>query len=585
MVSLADIIGIISSVGTSYIGIGAVIVIGVILFFLIRGGYVRRRAEEGTWKARRMVSREGFGYFSRGIRNFISRQKGNRSEADVIDSKEASRASQEKSKGDPSGAGVIEAAAQDAEAVSSEMAAGVATSAVIGRTLEVEASLKEIIRAVLDFGYKIEGNILLQEKGSSYLESLENEVGKMFNFDRIDVSTSAYLSRFTIMLNSFLQKSLQQIMENEQMRGFLVTTMKGALDVMKKSIRDAIYELNRLRRSERKTKKRIGKELKYLQKSLNGKIKELKALNKKGAEQSIVQSLESEIKMRQTQINNVRMLIQRLKATFKFMKKEIAQMKRLLRYVLANEKSLERYDSMLENRDVEVNKKLKELKENVSSIGAIQKFERANPHQYALVLSSNLKAYFNNYKGIIEIDIAFDKTVKEVGLKNIVIGQQMDAYDKLMNALIDSEKAVDAGISAVTQLLEGILGSTSRDDIQKISDELVDETKVLDYEQKINAYMSGMAQTLQRKSAQINNETNKVLLRDQELFGRIRAEEVANSEHIGKVMLTAESRKIAINNEYIPKAVKFGEALEKRDADAAAAYNQGMRAAQLVQAA
>ena len=63
------------------------------------------------------------------------------------------------------------------------------------------------------------------------------------------------------------------------------------------------------------------------------------------------------------------------------------------------------------------------------------------------MLSSRLKIYFEMYSRILEEDIGFDNTVKDITIKNFVISQQMEAFQQLATALTQSEEAVESGFA------------------------------------------------------------------------------------------------------------------------------------------
>src|SRR3989338_8228519 len=203
--------------------------------------------------------------------------------------------------------------------------------------------------------------------------------------------------------------------------------MENAVSIMKTSISGARVELNKLRREERKTRKHFKKELNSLKASLKAKVKELHSLNRsKNADSRIITSLRREIDLRSQQMNSANTINNQLESTYSFMKSEIRQMKRLLMHVLANEKNIKSYGRLLEDRKKQINKRFKSLKEEMSLIEKVaEEFKITNPHEVALVLSSRLKDYFKVYSEILEEDLSFDNTVKDITIKNFVISQHM----------------------------------------------------------------------------------------------------------------------------------------------------------------
>ena len=261
-------------------------------------------------------------------------------------------------------------------------------------------------------------------------------------------------------------------------------------------------------------------------------------------------------------------------------------MKKLLKYVLKNERDIKSYDKSLESRKKEINKRFKDLREVVSLIEKVaEKFKIANPHEVALVLSTQLKNYFKIYSRILEEDLSFDNTVKDITIKNFVISQQMDAFQQLTTALTQSEEAIESGVQALTELIGGIVGEASKTNVAGVVQILQKARKILDYEQGIEAFMKNLAQTLKNKSRQVNADIQLIIEEDKKLLTQIKAEEESNSSHLGSVMATAVQRKIEINQKYMTQANAFGQQLEQRNAIAANAYKQAIRTESIAAAA
>ena len=291
-------------------------------------------------------------------------------------------------------------------------------------------------------------------------------------------------------------------------------------------------------------------------------------------------------------MENAKIIIKQLLATYSFIKSEIRQMKRLLNYVIANERDIKKYEELLYYRNRQIDGNFKILNAAVSSIEKIAQHEIENPHKVAAYLSSGLKNYFEVYSRILEDDLKFDSTVKEITVKNFVISQQMQAFQKLARAFTQSKEALKSGVEALTELAKGVVGEESKSNVDEIVSKLQGARKILDYEQSIESYMESLAQTLQSKSSQLNAFIQQIIEEDKKLIEKIRLEEESNSSHLGSVIGTAvwkkiqiDKKKIKIDQKYMAQAQAYGNDLQKRNRIAANSYRQAMSAESLAAAA
>ena len=578
--AITDFLGNLSS--SNYLAIGGS-VIGIVVIIIIVISFRRRRAEWGSYSERALEREEGLGALARAERGVERAEEAAQKQEKALESAESVEGGKSK---DESTKKADEAVKEGAEASEHEEAAEEATAAVEGRGMGIEAAIKKITRAIIEYAYKKKNNVLTEEQEALVLDDILKKIRNTVNYNVIDERINNYLRQFLDQLVSAFQHDIETEEKKEELIGNLVKEMENAVSIMKTSINGARIELNKLRREERKTRKHFKKELSDLRASLKAKVKELRKLNSRNADPGVVASLRSEIDLRSQQLANAKNVNKQLEATYDFMKSEIRQMKKLLKYVLKNERDIKSYDKSLESRKKEINKRFKDLREVVSLIEKVaEKFKIANPHEVALVLSTQLKNYFKIYSRILEEDLSFDNTVKDITIKNFVISQQMDAFQQLTTALTQSEEAIESGVQALTELIGGIVGEASKTNVAGVVQILQKARKILDYEQGIEAFMKNLAQTLKNKSRQVNADIQLIIEEDKKLLTQIKAEEESTSSHLGSVMATAVQRKIEINQKYMTQANAFGQQLEQRNAIAANAYKQAIRTESIAAAA
>ena len=557
----------------SYIAGSAVV---IFIFIEVAIAFRNRRADVGSYAERSLEREEGLGYIARALRYIKNSADTVGKHEELLERSERVEENKDENLKNKSAFEAVEAVQKGAEASEGEERAEAAAAAMEGRIVGIEASVKKIVKAIIEYTYKKKSNILSEEQESLVLDNILKSIRNTVKYNVIDRRINEYLKQFLGRLVSDIKQDVETEQQKNKLMENLAKELGKGVKVMKGSVRDARIELRKLRKSERKTRKSFQKEFSDLKASLKAKVKELSKLRKtKGADTKVIGSLETEISLYSQQFSDAKKIHNQLKAAYAFMKKEMKEMKNLLNYVVANEKEIKKYEKILEEREKQVNKRFKSLEEGSSSIeNASSKFKTANPHEAALALSSSLKLYFQTYSKILEDDLGFDNAVKGIIIKNFVISQQIGAFQQLAAALTQSEEAVESGVEALTELIKGIADEASKTNISGIVQTLKNAAKILDYEKGIEAYMKNLAQTLENKSRQLSADIQKIIDEDKKLLAKIKAEEDGNASYLGSLMVASVKRKIEINRKYFTEARNFGQQLEQSNGKVANAYQQ-----------
>ncbi|MBI4452313.1 hypothetical protein HY637_02710 [Candidatus Woesearchaeota archaeon] len=478
-----------------------------------------------------------------------------------------------------------QAVEQGAKAAELEAKAEEDTTAVEGRVLGIEASLKEILRAIIEYAHRKGNNVVGQERQAKVLEEVLRKIENIVSHPDIDSTILPYLEEFLQQLTAAFSQDAALEKDKEKAISELVRKARQPVRVMKRSISGAKRKLRKLRSARRKTQRSFKKEFSKEIFSLNAKRKELKLLKRtKDADPSIIASLEAETSLMKQQMGEMQQIYRQLRIASAFVRKGSRQMKSLLQYVIRNEKDLARFEKALEERKKQIKNRSRKLEDAVGNMSRLIGFEGRDPHKLVLDLSREMRLYFGAYVEILNNDIEFDNIVKSITAKEFVISQQMEAFQQIAIAVTESEKAVENGIGAITELVKAITGEGSKRNIDYIAQQLRNAMKILDYQKGIEAFMKRLAWTMKVKSRQVNAQMQEIINEDAKLLAQVQAEEQSNSEYLASLIATAVRQKINVEKTYMKPAVAFGQELEKANNKVANAYNAGVRIEQMAAA-
>ncbi len=471
----------------------------------------------------------------------------------------------------------VEAGAQASE---HEEAAEKTTAAIEGRGIGIEAATKKILMAVIEYTSKKRNNILNERQEAIVLDGMAKKINKTANLNVIDSSMNLYLREFFKSLASAFRLDMDIEQKKGELLEKLVNEMENAIGVMKTSISGARTEVGKLRNEERKTRKNFRRELKDFEASLNVKSRQIDEMGKrKDTNPVLTVNLIKERDMRWKQLRGAKSLNGQLEDTYAFIKKDMKKIRRLLNNVLSGEKNIKKYEGTLSNRKRQIDKRFEALKKASNEIEKIAEKEIDNPRKTILEISSDIMSYFKAYGKILEDDLSFDCTVKEIVTKNLEVSHQMEAFQQLANGLTQSEKNIEYGIGALTKLLSEIAPETSQENIAHVVQTLKQSAKILNYEQGIEAFMKSLAQNIKNKSLQLGTTIQLIIDEDKKLLAQIKAEEESNSSHLGNMIAVAMRRMINLDKKYAEQSNAFANQLRQSNSIAAASYRRSIKAA------
>ena len=253
-------------VGLNVIGslvAGAVAGIAIILVL----EYLRKKQLEKVNAARYGSEEEKSIVAEAGLTNVeIQESKLESSERDFISKeiglKSAERIEAKKMKGDLGAFEAIEAAEEGAEAARHEEAAEAAATAIEERSIGVEASIKKLIKDIVDYTAQKKNNVITEEQNISVLQKISEKITGAAILNDVDDKLNEYLKEYIAQTVAGLQQDLQVEGNKQESMEKLSKEMKRAVNVMKTAVEGAKLELKELKKEDVNTMKFFIKELK-----------------------------------------------------------------------------------------------------------------------------------------------------------------------------------------------------------------------------------------------------------------------------------------------------------------------------------
>jgi len=399
----------------SYFIYGGSALVGFVFIVIIVISMRNRNAERGPSEERSLEKRMGMWSWGKSQRQVVEDEK----KAAGTEEQEAKSEGAEEgaAKGNESQIEAVVAVEEGAKAAQHEEKAEVATGAVEGRIMGIVASIKAVARATIEFNVRKKDGESKEEYVATVLNQIMIRIKNTRNYGVIDSRIVDYLGKLWENMIKIFNFDLGEEEKKVRFLVDLVEKLQVAVKVMKDDIKYAKTELRRLQKEGRKTWRHFKKEFNDLRRSIKSKVKELKRLRKIDSSSQSIANLETEISLLSKQLASADALNSQLKATYAIIRKEVKEMKRILRYVLSNEKQMAAYEKMLKGREKAIGNRVRDLEKVFHAIQDVEKLfqkQNSNPHEIALVLSGQIAAYFKVYSSIIENDIGFDGAIKGI---------------------------------------------------------------------------------------------------------------------------------------------------------------------------
>ncbi|MFC2136127.1 hypothetical protein ACFLTH_16045, partial [Bacteroidota bacterium] len=249
-------------------------------------------------------------------------------------------------------------------------------------------------------------------------------------------------------------------------------------------------------------------------------------------------------------------------------------MKTLLKEIVRNDRSISKSEKALEKIEKELEKNEDALKKELAEAEKNAKeLESATPHMLALTLSENVKRFYNKEIKILQSHYSFEEEIRSVLLKNITAARQMEAFERLSKSLTESEKAVEMGMSAMLEILQGVT-SEEGGGVSEAIKVLKESYQGLEYIENVEQFVNSLAVRIERQGMEVNNHIQAFNRNIQKIISEAEGDKKRVSEALGKTMATMMNKKTQIDETYMKEAEKFEEKLKKRDEDAAKAYQE-----------
>ena len=555
--------------------------IAVLIFIIwLLNKISRHRAEYGTGLERDVEKRVGLRPVGKKLKRILEATVAEKKRTAAAKAKEAAQAALSKKEGAPEEEVKAEKAATVGAKAAEEMEASAeALSAIEGRVLGLISGLKLIEQAIENYVDRERQEDAKEEEEIKHINGLVGKISRMVNYDKIDNNVLSYLEGF---LNNLLNYLRAEIATEEGKEKDMVELMQQLLVAgaeMKQVLNEAKTEAGVFRKFERKSRKDFTKEIKELKKTIKAKEKELKQAKRagKGADKQLIANLKRELALMKKQYNAAQRLHSQLKTTYKMMDKEIKQTRKLIRRLLRLDRKVNRFDKRLNKAESKIAKKFEELRKSFEKLEkSVDVFEQSkNIHLIALSISRDMNEYLKENKDLGLMTANFDRTLRDIITIALEMVKLTEAYERMIQGLTDSEKAVDQGMEVLTKIMQSVVtASEIQVDEKEIAETLSQLRGLLDYEEKIEKYLSRILTALEYKMRQLFTLVEQLAQEDQRIVNNIEA----SSANLGTMMSGAVDRKVAIDEKYMSQAEQFEDQLRRRNAAASRAYSQARSA-------
>ena len=562
-----------------YIGWIIGIIILIFIFWLLNKFY-RHRAEYGTGLERDVERRVGLRPAGKKLKQILEATVAEKKRTAAAKAKEAAQATLSKKEGAPEEEVEAEkAAAVGAKAAEEMEASAEALDAIEGRALGLISGLKLIEQAIENYVNRERQEDAKEEEEIKHINGLVGKISRMVNYDKIDNNVLSYLESF---LNNLLNYLRAEIATEEGKEKDMIELMQQLLVAgaeMKQVLNEAKTEAGVFRKFERKSRNDFTKEIKELKRTIKAKEKELKQAKRagKGADKGLIANLKREIALMIKQYSAAQRLHSQLKTTYKMMDKEIKQTRKLIRRLLRLDRKVNRFDKRLNKAESKIKKKFEELRKSFEKLGkSVDVFEQSkNIHLIALSISRDMNEYLKENKDLGLMTANFDRTLRDIITIALEMVKLTEAYERMIQGLTDSEKAVDQGMEVLTKIMQSVVtASEIQVDEKEVAETLSQLRGLLDYEEKIEKYLSKILTALEYKMRQLFTLVEQLAQEDQRIVNTIEA----SSSNLGRMMSGAVDRKVAIDETYMSQAEQFEDQLRRRNAAASRAYSQARSA-------
>jgi hypothetical protein len=462
------------------------------------------------------------------------------------------------------------------------------TEALEEKTTELEqttaamaADLENSTRAILDEVEQKSKMEKIQEIEVAKLEVLENKIRGLRNFDQIDSKTAEFVKESLEALAKNLKDQVSYEEQNSEHQKELVKKLRKAIADFIPIARRAKKELKGIKKKERKERKDFKKEFSKLKKAIRKKRNKLIAEEAKGdnADPALIAQLKKEISMLKRNSAELEVIHKQVVKANEIIELEIKQLRAILQNVIKIGKSQRKYgkglksrEKILSNRLDKVEKKQRALEKSIEDNSGSEKL-----HGMVLSASSSINEYFTYYIKALKGDLAFEEKLKEILEQNLMTQRKMEAFVKLLPALDQSEEALNAGVAAVLKLVAIMYTQDVAGTLKDQAEAIQASSGVLEDEKRMDKYLAALNQRTEQETMFTFKRLNELIEKEEDKIDENETLHKLQSKHLADSMGTMMHKKLGMDKKYMGEASKFGEQLQKANAQAGAAYKEAMK--------
>jgi hypothetical protein len=426
-----------------------------------------------------------------------------------------------------------------------------------------------------------QGKIAIETVGEreiASLETFEKRINFLNKHDEIDEDAKKYLgselSNFSKHLNKQAEFETQAV---EHQKKFC-THLRQSTQHFKPIASDAKSKIKELNRKEKREKKSFNKEIRRIKGAIRRKRMKLLAEKIKGrkGDKALIAELTKEIKMLKKNRNKLIFLQKQIIRANELIDLEISKLKGLVQKVIKISRAQKKEKRKINKREKRLNKKSKKLKDKREDVQkSVENFSKeGSSHGLALAFSKQINEYFEFYIEELNDDLQFEQLVKVFASDNLLALQVMKSFQYLLSSIVKSEEALEGAVQASLEIIAIMMTAEVQGSLAAQAEMLQGHIAKLDKESDIDKTIAALDQQTINEALVEIRQLNALIEKYKKIIVENEALHKSESQHLGNVMGKMMNRKIAIDEKYMNQTAKFGEKLQKRNAEAAAAYQQ-----------
>jgi len=422
----------------------------------------------------------------------------------------------------------------------------------------------------------------VEKKETTSIAALDQKLRFLNNHTKIDQTTVQYLKKYFANVNAQFKTDIGTEKENLKHHRTFIDKLRQRIQDLNIIETRLKTELKNIKTKEKREQKNFQDDLSALKSHISKKSWQLRIEKWKGrnGNPEIITQLEREIALLQKNAAELEKIITQLNKTYSMIDLELTQLQQILQDLINYTKKETNYAKKLDRREKDINNRLKTMKEHQDKLQKTIK-ELDSPdkiYPVTLAFSTQIKEYFLFYIFFLKEDITFEQKLREVVQQNIFIEKKLETFQKLLSSLEDTEESIESGIQSIINIISTIMTDNVRSSLQAQRRIIEEAAAKIDYEKKIQSELTALNQAIEKKSAEELTSIDILIKQEQENIASIEALYKENAEHLANSMASMMDRKVAIDENYMQQAKKYGDQLEKRNDIAAAAYKQALSA-------